>query len=67
MGLFFPVYPPEELAKVDQQKRSELKAAILEALQNDPDVKKLLEEKLPEVRRILREKTLAKFRSVARP
>ena len=67
MGVFFPVYPPEELDKVDKEKRSELKAAILDALLNDPEVRKLLEEKLPETRRLLREKTLAKYRRLARP
>ena len=66
MGLFFPVYPPEDLNKVDQQKRAELKTAILEVLQTDPDVKKLFEDKLPEVRRLLKDKTLAKYQELLR-
>jgi hypothetical protein len=61
MGLFFPVYPPNELNNVEQHKRSELKAEILRVLQTDPDVRKLLEDKLPELRRLLKDKTRARF------
>jgi mRNA-degrading endonuclease RelE of RelBE toxin-antitoxin system len=48
MGLFFPVYPPEDLAKLDQAKRKELATAIRQVLQTDPDVQKLLREKTSE-------------------
>jgi formaldehyde-activating enzyme involved in methanogenesis len=57
MGLFFPVYPPEDLDKLDQQKRGELKAAIRQVLHNDPDIKNLIKEKLPEVQKLLKDKT----------
>jgi len=57
MGVFFPVYPPEDLNKLEQQKRAQLKAAILQALQFDPDIKALIGDKLPEVRRLLKNKT----------
>jgi hypothetical protein len=57
MGVVFPVYPPDDLAALDRQRREELKAAIRQVLRYDPDVKKLLEDKLPELRELLRAKT----------
>jgi hypothetical protein len=66
MGVFFPVHPPTELDKLDKQKRAELKAAIVQALMFDPDLKKLFEDKLPEVRRLLKDKTLPKLEELLR-
>ena len=45
MGLFFNVYPPADLAKLDDQKRKELAAVIRQVLQSDPDVQKLIQAK----------------------
>jgi hypothetical protein len=45
MGLYFPVYPPADLAKLDQQKRIKLKAAIIDVLHNDDDVKNMIKAK----------------------
>jgi len=48
MGIPFPVYPPEDLARLDNAKRKELATAIREVLRTDPDVQKLLREKTSE-------------------
>jgi hypothetical protein len=45
MGLYFPVYPPEDLGKLDQQSRIKLKTAIINVLHNDADVKALIKAK----------------------
>jgi len=57
MGVFFPIHPPEDVNKLDRQKRSELKAEIIEVLLSDPDVQALLKEKLPDLKKLLQEKT----------
>jgi hypothetical protein len=56
MGLYFPVYPPEDLAKLDQQKRIQLKTAIINVLHNDPDV-----------RQMIKDKTKATYQAVTKP
>jgi hypothetical protein len=45
MGLFFPVYPPEDLSKLNKEKKQELATAIRLVLKTDPDVQKLLRDK----------------------
>jgi hypothetical protein len=45
MGMHFIVYPPEDLAKLDQQKRMKLKSAIMHVLHNDAEVRQMLHEK----------------------
>jgi hypothetical protein len=45
MGVFGPVYPPDDLDKLDKEKRDQLRAAIVKVLQTDPDVRKLLKDK----------------------
>jgi hypothetical protein len=45
LGLFFTVYSPEDLDRLDSAKRKELANAIREVLQTDPDVQRLLREK----------------------
>ena len=45
MGLMFPVYPPEDLSKLDDQKRKELGNAIRQVLLTDSDVQQLLKDK----------------------
>jgi|HubBroStandDraft_6_1064221.scaffolds.fasta_scaffold1627340_2 hypothetical protein len=45
MGMHFIVYPPEDLAKLDQQKRIKLKSAIMHVLHNDPEVRQMLKSK----------------------
>jgi hypothetical protein len=45
MGMHFIVYPPEDLAKLDQQKKIKLKTAIMDVLHNDPEVRQLIQEK----------------------
>jgi hypothetical protein len=45
MGMHFIVYPPEDLAKLDHQKRIKLKTAIMHVLHNDPEVLKMIKEK----------------------
>jgi hypothetical protein len=57
MGVFFPIHPPEDVNKLDRQKRSELKAEIIKVLLSDPDVQALLKEKLPDLKKLLQEKT----------
>jgi hypothetical protein len=54
------------LNKVEQRSRGELKAAILQVLQNDPDIKALLAEKLPDVQRLLKAKTKDVYDRLAR-
>jgi len=66
MGTVFPIYPPDDLNKLDKQKREELKAAIRHALQYDSDVKKLLDDKLPEIRRLLKDKTDEVYKALLR-
>jgi hypothetical protein len=61
MGCFFSVYSTGDLMKLDQQKRKELRSAIEWALQHDPDVQALVVDKLPEIRRKLREGTQEAF------
>jgi hypothetical protein len=41
----YPAYTAEELAKLTEEQRNKLKAAILEVLRTDPDVRQLLKEK----------------------
>ena len=66
MGLFFPVYPRDDLAKLDQQKRKELATAIRQVLQSDPEIQQFL--KLPEVQKFLKDKTWAKYNElISRP
>jgi hypothetical protein len=57
MGVFFPIHPPEDVNKLDRQKRSELKAEIMKVLLSDPDVEAMLKEKLPDLKKLLQEKT----------
>jgi hypothetical protein len=45
MGLYFPIYPPEDLGKLDQQQRIKLKTAIINVLHNDPEVKQMIKDK----------------------
>ncbi len=64
MGNIFPIYPPEDLFKLDQQKREELKTTIRHVLNNDPDVRKLLEDKLPDVKNLLKDKTWVAYQTL---
>jgi hypothetical protein len=41
----YPAYTVEELAKLTEEQRKELKAAILQVLRTDPDIRRLLREK----------------------
>jgi hypothetical protein len=66
MGNVFPIYPPEDLGKLDKQKREELRAAIIHVLRFDPDFKKLLEEKLPDAKQLLRSKTDPVYQALLR-
>ena len=45
MGVFTPVYPSQDLDKLDKQKRRELGEAILDVLHNDEQIRGLLKEK----------------------
>ena len=45
MGIYFPIYPPQEWAKLDKEKRKALSAAILQVLTTDPEVRQLLRQK----------------------
>jgi hypothetical protein len=45
MGAFGPVYPPKDLAKLDEKQRNQLRMAIVKVLQTDPEVRKLLKKK----------------------
>ena len=47
--------------KLDQDERKELRSAIEWALQHDPDVQALVEAKLPQIKRKLREATQEAF------
>jgi hypothetical protein len=49
MGLFPPVYTYEELDKLDEEKRNELRRAILKALQEDRQIRDLLKKKTEDV------------------
>jgi hypothetical protein len=72
--LGFPIYPPEDLAKLDQQKRGELKAAIRNVLKTDAEVQKLLHGRPwdtllndnPEIQNLLKNKTYDKFEALLR-
>lgn len=61
MGVFFPVHPPDDVYKMELKKRTELKAEIIKVLLSDPDVEALLKDKLPELRKLLRDKTQPHF------
>jgi hypothetical protein len=45
MGLIDPVYSPEELEGLTEQKLKRLRAAVLKELREDPDVRALLKKK----------------------
>ena len=45
MGVTVPVYPPEEMAKLDKDKRNQLRTAIGKVLATDEDVRALLRTK----------------------
>jgi formaldehyde-activating enzyme involved in methanogenesis len=45
MGLFFPVYPSEDLAKLSKEKKQALATAIKTVLMTDPEVQQLLKDK----------------------
>jgi hypothetical protein len=64
MGLTFPVYPPADLDKLNQQKKKELAAAIRQVLEKDPEVQQLL--RVPEVRKLLIEKTWDTYQALLR-
>ena len=49
MGLYFPVFPPDEWAKLDKEKKKKLAAAIQQVLVNDPEVRELLKAKTMDV------------------
>jgi hypothetical protein len=66
MGLPFPVYSQDELRGMSTDKRAALKAAIKNALANDPDVARVLGPILPELRAELHDKTNPIFDSLKR-
>ena len=45
MGVTVPVYPPDDMAKLDKAKRKQLREAIGKVLATDEDVRKLLKDK----------------------
>jgi hypothetical protein len=45
MGIYLPIYPPQEWAKLDKEKRKALSAAILQVLTTDQEVRQLLRQK----------------------
>ncbi len=45
MSIFPPVYPSEDLEKLDEEGRNELRMAIIRQLQSDNDVRELLRKK----------------------
>ena len=66
MGLFFPIHPPQDVNNLEGRRRAELKTEIMKVLLTDPDVEALLKDKLPELRRLLQEKTRPVFERVRR-
>jgi hypothetical protein len=58
MGGFAPVYPPKAMAKLDEKKRDELRQAIQRVLQTDPQVRRLLRQKtLPVFKQLISKKS----------
>ena len=45
MGIHFIVYPPEDLARLDHQKKIKLKTAIMHVLHNDAQIRQMIKEK----------------------
>jgi hypothetical protein len=45
MALGFTVFPPDDLSKLDKEKRQQLANAIRNVLKTDPEVQKLLKDK----------------------
>jgi hypothetical protein len=45
MGVTAPIYPPGDLAKLDKDKRMQLREAIGKVLATDEEVRKLLHDK----------------------
>lgn len=45
MGIFPPVYPDEELEVLDERQREILRDAVLQQLQTSPEIRRLLREK----------------------
>jgi hypothetical protein len=48
MALIPPIYPPEDLAKLNEEQRNELRIAVLRVLQTDSQVRQLLKDKTSE-------------------
>jgi hypothetical protein len=58
MGGFSPVYPPEDMDKLDTKQRDELRNAVLKVLQTDPQVRNLLKSKtLPVFKKLVSKKS----------
>jgi hypothetical protein len=45
MSIFPPLYTQAELQKLDEQKRNELRLAIVKVLQTDSQVREMLKDK----------------------